>query len=190
MAASQFSCDYIAVCMIDLVIILVSNYMFLGSRNTVVTFKSQRQVCVGHSNPRWQTKWPPVSFLVTISQSITCVCLLPIIHVSRTDRSVQMTFLTRLERVAKHVCGVTSNCVVTRDTGLYRPVQQLIMSRSVMDDRWILRPGELHMAFVVLIAIGLFIDGTGIGDVWSILYSEQHLTTSQHPTSHFRLTCR
>ena len=68
-------------------------------------------------------------------QSLACVCLLPIPHVSRTDRSVQMTFLTRLERIAKNVCGVTSNCVVTLDIGVYRPVQQLVMSRSDMDDR-------------------------------------------------------
>ena len=30
----------------------------------------QSQICVGHSNPRWRTKWPPVTFLLTISRPL------------------------------------------------------------------------------------------------------------------------
>jgi len=35
-----------------------------------------------------------------------------------------------------------------------------------------LRPGELHIFFAGLRAVGCFIDGTGIPDLWSVLYSD------------------
>lgn len=109
--------------------------------------------------------------------SIARLCVLPIIPASPTDHSVQLTFLTQLELVTKHVCGNNSKCVLTLDLGLYKPVQQLIMSRSDLHNRWIVRPGELHICFAMIRAIGVFIDGTGIPDLWTALYGDN--TVSQ-----------
>lgn len=61
---------------------------------------------------------------------------------------------------------------MTLDLGLYKPVQQLIMSRVDLHHRWIVRPGELHTAFAMVRAIGIFIDGSGIPDLWSVLYGD------------------
>lgn len=106
------------------------------------------------------------------------VCVLPIIPAIPTDHSVQLTFLTRLELVNRHICGNNnSKCVVTLDLGLYKPVQQLIMSQVDLHNRWIVRPGELHTAFAMIRAIGIFIDGTGIPELWSVLYGDN--TVSQ-----------
>ena len=74
-------------------------------------------------------------------------------------------------------------CVVTLGLGLYIPVQQLIMSRADLRDRWILRPDELHISHAALRAIGSFIEGTEISNLWSIVYSDStisHVITGKH----------
>jgi len=103
---------------------------------------------------------------------LTRVCVLPILPSSPTDHSVQLTFLTHLERLTKHICGDASKCVVTLDLGLYKPVQQLLMSRADHSGRWVLRPGDLHISFAFIRAIGSFVDGTGIPELWSLMYSD------------------
>lgn len=117
--------------------------------------------------------------------SKTTIGLLPIIPASPTDRSVQLTFLNQLERVNQYISGPNSKCIVTLDVGLYQPVQQLIMSRLDLQNRWILRPGELHIAFAILRAIGVFIDGTGIPEIWEVLYGENTIHKILHG-KHFR----
>lgn len=67
--------------------------------------------------------------------------------------------------------------MVTLDLGLYKPVQQLLMSRADLQDRWILRPGELHIAFAATRAIGSFVEGTGIPDIWSFAYSDSTINS-------------
>jgi len=109
------------------------------------------------------------------TQQLTHVCvlrLLLLISASPTDHSVQLTFLNEVERLTKHICGQTAKCVVTVDMGLYKPIQQLVMSRTDLRGRWILRLGELHIAFAFIRAIGSFIDGNGIPDLWSTVYSD------------------
>ena len=103
---------------------------------------------------------------------LTRVCVLPIIPTSPTDRTVQVTFFTQLESLTKRISGNNAKCIITLDMGLYKPVQQLIMSQADFRGRWIIRPGELHISFAIIRAIGCFIDGTGIPELWSLLYSE------------------
>jgi len=46
------------------------------------------------------------------------------------------------------------------------------MSQPDLKNRWVIRPGELHIFFAAIRVIGSFIDGTGITDLWSVLYSD------------------
>ena len=107
----------------------------------------------------------------------TRVCVLPLISSSPTDRAVQLKFLTQLESLTKHVCGQATKCIVTVDMGLYKPIQQLLISRADLGGRWILRPGELHTAFAFIRAVGCFVDGTGIPDLWSSVYSDSTVSS-------------
>jgi hypothetical protein len=59
---------------------------------------------------------------------MTRVCVLPLIPSSPTDGAVQLKFLTQLESLTKYICGQTTKCIVTVDMGLYKPIQQLLMS--------------------------------------------------------------
>jgi len=111
------------------------------------------------------------------TQQLTHVCVLPLISASPTDNSVQLKFLNEVERLTKQICGQTAKCVVTVDMGLYKPIQQLVMSRTDLRGRWILRPGELHIAFAFIRAIGSFIDGNGIPDLWFTVYSDSTVSS-------------
>ena len=61
-------------------------------------------------------------------KSVTCARLLSILPVSPTYGSVHITYLTGLERVANHACGIRSKSDETLDMGLCRPVHQLVVS--------------------------------------------------------------
>lgn len=61
--------------------------------------------------------------------------------------------------------GPEHKTVITLDLGLYRPAKQLQMHRNDLD-HIILRPGELHMVMALLRAIGSFVEGSGIDQVW------------------------
>lgn len=128
---------------------------------------------LGQQEEQYVPTWSAFNSALQKEQDhVTDVCVLPIIPSSPTDRSVQLTFLIKLERLTKHVCEGATKCVVTLDMGLYKPVQQLIMSRADLHGRWVIRPGELHISFAVIRAIGTFIDGTGIPDLWATTYGE------------------
>ena len=55
--------------------------------------------------------------------------------------------------------------VVTFDLQLYEKAQKL-MSREDMKGRYVLRIGELHTVFASLKALGKYIEGSGIDQVW------------------------
>ena len=92
---------------------------------------------------------------------VTRISVLPIIPHSPTIQTVQLEFLQQVEQVTHQLSGTSTKFVLTLDLGLYKPVQQLIMSRPELQNRWIIRPGELHIFFAAIRAIGSFIDGTG-----------------------------
>ena len=46
------------------------------------------------------------------------------------------------------------------------------MSQKCLQGRFILRPGELHICMALLRAIGKFIDGSGIPEMWEVWYSD------------------
>ena len=39
-----------------------------------------------------------------------------------------------------------------------------------------MRPAELHTAFAMIRKIGIFIDGSGIPDLWSVLYGDNKIS--------------
>ena len=50
--------------------------------------------------------------------------------------------------------------------GLYKPLKQLEMARRDIQEKWVLKPGELHIIIAQLHTIGDFIRGSGIPEIW------------------------
>ena len=136
--------------------------------------RESTDVTVAAKRSEYVPTWSAFNSIIDESTCIglTRVCVLPIIPASPTEYSIQLTFLSQLELLNKKIIGHDCKCILTLDIGLYKPVQQLIMSRTDLQGRWILRPGELHISFAVVRAIGSFVDGTGIPEIWSVLYGE------------------
>ena len=94
----------------------------------------------------------------------TTVAVFPILNMSPTDRSVQLTVIKQFQKVRELLHGKGKKTVITVDLGLYRPMQQLQMSRNDMET--VLMPGDLHIIMAQLRAIGTFIELSGIPELW------------------------
>ena len=104
------------------------------------------------------------SLVVENNHRKTKVAVFPILNMSPTDRSVQLTVIKQFQKVKELLQGKGKKTVITVDLGLYRPMQQLQMSRN--DTETILLPGDLHIIMAQLRAIGTFIDLSGIPELW------------------------
>lgn len=100
------------------------------------------------------------------------VCVLSVVTAALTERTLQLTFLTYLETLTKPICEKEANCVATVDLGLYRLVEQLIMSQPCLHNRFVLRRDELHIIMAFLRALGTSCDGSGIPELWEDWFSE------------------
>ena len=56
--------------------------------------------------------------------------------------------------------------VISLDLGLYKPAKQLQFSKPECSNKWILRPGELHIVMAQLRTIGAYIDQSGLDEIW------------------------
>lgn len=110
--------------------------------------------------------WSGYMSLIGETKPVSKVSMLPLIPASPTDHSVQLTFMKYLENVNSLVLGSGSKVVVTVDMGLYKPLKQLEMARRDIQEKWVLKPGELHIIIAQLRTIGDFIRGSGIPEMW------------------------
>lgn len=110
--------------------------------------------------------WSAYNSLVGSQRKRTRTCVLPLIAESPTDSQTQIKFMKTLENINAMVQGSQKKVVVTLDMGLYRPVKRLEFSHADNKNKWILRPGELHIIMAQLRTIGKYIDGTGIPELW------------------------
>ena len=101
----------------------------------------------------------------------TVVAVFPILNRTPTERSVQLTVIDQFTSVKTMLHAPGRRSVITVDLGLYRPMQQLQMTFKTDA---ILMPGDLHIIMAQLRAIGTFIEGSGIPEIWceSGIYSD------------------
>ena len=59
------------------------------------------------------------------------------------------------------VVGPSRKTIITLDMDLFQ--RALKIKFSVISENWVLRPGDLHIWFSALHALGKYIDGLGLG---------------------------
>ena len=84
----------------------------------------------------------------------------------------------RARDIATHATGPDSIAVVTLDLQLYDMAMKLWMEREDIKKQFLFRPGELHIVFWSLAALGKYVEGSGIDQAWveAGLYSPTTVT--------------
>ena len=110
--------------------------------------------------------WNAYNSLITTSGTKTNVAVVPpLIRHSPTSWPGLYTALKRAQNISALVVGEDKPTVITLDLQLYEKAQKL-MSKEDMTGKFVLRIGELHTVFSALKAIGRYIEGSGIDQLW------------------------
>ena len=105
--------------------------------------------------------WAAYHSLLSKSQPITRVCVLPLLQAPASEWSTLLTVLKQAQNINTSVIGPNRKTVITLDMQLYEKAKQLEMAREDCRGKWILRVGELHTVMAALRTAGSFID-----DAW------------------------
>ena len=81
----------------------------------------------------------------------------PLFKTSPTDYGTLYTILSLTQGISASVVGPERRTVITLDLDLYSRAIQI--QESVRNRNWILRAGELHIAFAALQGLGKTVDG-------------------------------
>ena len=87
----------------------------------------------------------------------------PILRRPPTDHASLYTALKLTQDISSVVVGPSRKTIITLDMDLFQ--RALKIKFSVGNENWILRPGELHICFAALHALGKYIDGSGLGSL-------------------------
>ena len=110
--------------------------------------------------------WNAYNSLISTSGTKTNVAVVPpLIRHSPTSWPGLYTALKRAQNISTLVVGEDKPTVITLDLQLYEKAQKL-MSKEDMTGKFVLRIGELHTVFSALKAIGRYIEGSGIDQLW------------------------
>lgn len=104
--------------------------------------------------------------LISQPKPISRVAVLPLLDASSSDLSTQLTFMKKFEELKEILKAPGKKVVVTLDMALYKSVKHLEMARSDCQNKWFLKPGELHIVIAQLRTIGSYIQNTGISELW------------------------
>ena len=83
-----------------------------------------------------------------------------------TAYDVLYTGIMRAHDITTHVMGSESITVITLDLQLYDMAMKLWVEREDISKQFLFRPGELHVVFWALAALGKYIEGSGIDQAW------------------------
>ena len=72
----------------------------------------------------------------------------------------------RTKYVTRQVCGPNQMTVVTFDLQLYDIAMKLWMTDETIRKQFIFRPGELHVVFWALAALGKYREASGVDQAW------------------------
>ena len=116
--------------------------------------------CLNEERANDTPTWSAYNSLISESMPRTSFCALPVTKGSPTDWSNLYSAL----KVAENITKSTSHdrkTVVSLDLQLYSKCIQL-QSRNDINNNFVFRMGELHVAFTVLKVLGKVIDGSGL----------------------------
>ena len=102
----------------------------------------------------------------------------PLLHLPPTEYDILYTGLMRAHDITTHVMGRESITVMTLDLQLYDMAMKLWVEREDIRKQFLFRPGELHVVFWALAALGKYVEGSGIDQAWveAGLYSPTTVT--------------
>ena len=138
--------------------------------------ESEIKVKPGSSSPG---TWGAFNSLMSPSGAKTNIALVPpLIRLPPTDYNTLFTGLMRARDITTHTMGPEALTVVTLDLQLYDMAMKLWMERPDIKKQFLFRPGELHIVFWALAALGKYVEGSGIDQAWveAGLYSPTTVT--------------
>lgn len=110
--------------------------------------------------------WSGLNSIVKAPLKLTRVGTPPLIAAPAHEWSTLMTVLKQAQRISTAIVGENKKTVISLDMGLYKPAKQILMLQTDLQDKYILRPGELHTVMAMLRTIGSFIDNSGVDSAW------------------------
>lgn len=111
--------------------------------------------------------WGAFNSLLSSSNVKTNVALVPpLLRSPPTVYDTLYTGLMRAHDITTHVMGDGSITVMTLDLQLYDMAMKLWVEREDVRKQFLFRPGELHVVFWALTALGKYIEGSGIDQAW------------------------
>ena len=131
------------------------------------------------AHPSCSGTWGAFNSLLSSTGCKTNIALLPpLIRLPPTDYSVLYTGLMRARALTIRVMGPESVTVMTLDLQLYDMAMKLWTEREDIRKQFLFRPGELHVLFWALAALGKYVEGSGIDQAWveAGLYSPTTVT--------------
>ena len=108
--------------------------------------------------------WAAYNSLITKALPVTIFCGLPLYPAPPTD----WTNLYAALQICQNISTITypaGKTIISLDLQLYSKALQL-QSRNEVNCNFVFRPGELHIVFAFLHAIGIYIEGSGIDQVF------------------------
>ena len=100
-----------------------------------------------------------------INMNITNIFKTPLIQPASSCKAIY-TALMRAQGISVWSCGVAAKTIVLLDLDLYKKCYLLVHSREDMQEKYIIRLGELHTVFAHVLAIGTFIASSGLEEAW------------------------
>ena len=123
-----------------------------------------------NNNDRLEDKfatWNAFNSLATCTRQQTDTEVLsPLIRTSPTDQNSLFTTLKLAMNISAVVCGEERRTVITLDLDLYEHAVNIRNATGTMN-HLVLRMGELHVVFAALHALGKYIDGCGLDQIWT-----------------------
>ncbi|KAK6182329.1 hypothetical protein SNE40_010040 [Patella caerulea] len=99
--------------------------------------------------------WAAFNSLLSPSRPKTYIALVPpLMRSPPTEYDTLYTGLMRARSIATYATGPDSVTVVTLDLQLYEMTMKLWMEREDIKKQFLFRPGELHIVFWALAALG------------------------------------
>ena len=102
----------------------------------------------------------------------------PLIRLPPTQYDILYTAMMRAQAIATSCMGLEAITVITLDLQLYDMAMKLWMTHEDIKKQFLFRPGELHVVFAALAALGKYVEGSGTDQAWveAGLYSPTTVT--------------
>ena len=105
------------------------------------------------------------SFMAKKPQETNHGAIAPPLRSSPTSPQALYTAICLAQKINACVMGTGRKTVITLDLDLYERAVK-IRATTGNKETWILQLGELHIMFALLKALGKYIEGSGIDDIW------------------------